>query len=435
MHFVAEPAAFPAIFRYGAQDLSMGPAIADFSVSFFGMSKKGVSIFDSNARKANMEALHKYFIKPGGLRDLTTSAQRFISDQLDTILKRIKTVDTASASSTTLDLYDLVRKTIFYTTLKVTISESESVVNEDFVALFECFDKAIPKAFAGLPLKYVASESYRAREQLVQILQNDSFVPSKYLLERHAFLSDKGMSIDDIARDNLLWVWGAGTNFIPSQFWHIYHIVCSRDALVGIRREVDNIIAQRKNKEGAPADDQFDGIFTTQELDKMVGLESAFKESNRLTMTNMIVREVMRDMDLDLRLAQREGSSSKYFVEKGSTVVLYPPLLHQDPHVFEKPKEYRWNRFMKDQLTGKAPQFKNASGEVIRDPFRGFGGGAHYCPGRKMAGNIAKAFAASLVYQYDMELVGSPTEFDFARDAFGVLKPKSHVEIRFSPRK
>jgi len=359
-----------------------------------------------------MKALHKQFVQTQGLQDLTEAAQRIICDQLNTL---------QCSQTSTLDLYNVVRKTIFHATLRIAISESKSVANDDFIALFECFDKAIPKAFAGLPLRYVASESYKAREQLVKILQSDSFVPSNYLKDRRQFLLAKGMSRDDVARDNLLWVWGAGTNFVPSQFWHIYHIITHKDAMEGIRKEVQDIISQRDD------DDHFDGTFTSQELERMVGLESAFKESNRLTMTNMIAREVMHDMDLDLRLDQPGGG--KYFLEQGSQILLYPPLLHQDPCVFEAPKEYRWNRFI------LGTQFKNSSGQVLQDPFRGFGGGAHYCPGRKLATNMAKAFAATLVYQYNMELVGSPTEYDLARDAFGVLYPKSHVDICFTPRK
>lgn len=83
-----------------------------------------------------------------------------------------------------------------------------------------------------------------------------------------------------------------------------------------------------------------------------------------------------------------------------------------------------------------SPTFLTANGDKkIADPFRAFGGGAHYCPGRKFATSIAKSFTANLVYRYDMNLLGSTrAEYDFARDAFGVLHPKNDVDIQICLR-
>lgn len=433
IHFIVEPAAFPAIFRNNPTDLSMGPAIAEIGHTLFGMSKKGLSIFNDDVRKRNMDALHNHVLKSNGLGNIIENAQQEIHEQLSVLLG-----DSTGRSTTTLDLHDMVRKTIFYATLRVAISKSECVVNDEFIRFFDIFEEAIPKAFYGLPIKYVAHDSYKAREELVKIFQSDEFVPSAYLQERRCFLSSLGMSADDIARDDLYWTSVACTNLIPSHFWHIYYIACNPNAFHGIRQEVDNVIAARKQKKEDRHQQQhlpFDGTFTMEELDSMVGLESAYKESNRLSSTILIGREVMRDMEIDLRLKKKP---SKYFLSKGSRIALYPPLLHQDPSVFENPKDYVWDRFLVDSTTGKSPTFTNSQGEVIHDPFRTFGGGAHHCPGRKLASNIAKCFAANLVYSYDMEVIGGgeyPIEFDMSRDGFGVLRPKTNVTMRFTPRK
>lgn len=113
--------------------------------------------------------------------------------------------------------------------------------------------------------------------------------------------------------------------------------------------------------------------------------------------------------------------------------MFYPPHLHKDPAVFESPDEYRWNRFLPDPDTGRSPTFRAASGEIINDPCRVFGGGAHYCPGRKFAANVAKGFVANMIYKYDMKIIGS-TEFDTNRKQLGVLHPKDSVEIELSKR-
>eukprot|EP00536_Pseudo-nitzschia_multiseries_P014951 jgi/Psemu1/40725/gm1.40725_g len=538
LHLVTEPAAFASVFRYGPKHLSMGPAIADFSATFFGMSKEGLACFDGGARNRNRNrnrattALHEHFLRNDGLRTLVRRGQDSLLKHTRSALAGLSSWSSTTSTeepkppttttSTTMDLYDFVRKTMFYATLETTISESECIVNERFVRLYETFDKAIPKAFAGMPLWLTAPESYRAREQLVAILTSSSssssssssptWIPSDYLKSRRAFLESLRMSEDDIARDNLLWVFGACTNFVPSQFWHLYHVIANEEAFSAIRDEVDAIVRNRKRKRNQHQyqhrdstsnnndededEDETAGrvvgiekeettpagrglVFSPEELDEMVGLESAFRETIRLTMTGMVMREVMQDMELDLRLGHRNGDGdgddgetqthphpTKYFLTKGSSVVLYPPLLHHDPTVFPEPRKYQWDRFL---LTNKTKQpetetktetgattrneLRSSRGYAIRDPFCGFGGGAHYCPGRKFASNMAKAFVANLVYNYDMELVSEDQqqqhchhhqqqqqhwpqalEYDVARDAFGLLHPKSGVRVRFSDR-
>ena len=183
------------------------------------------------------------------------------------------------------------------------------------------------------------------------------------------------MTADDVARDSLLWVWAGGSNFVPAQFWNLYFLVSNPDAMEAVRQEVDTILSKRR-----PEDGPFDGTFTMDELESMVKLESAFKESIRLSMTALIARTVMQDMTIDLKLSNTSTRSSKYFLEKGSIMFMYPPILHHDPTVFEQPKEYRWNRFYQDETTGKAPKkFRTATGETIADPFRVFGGGKPIC--------------------------------------------------------
>merc|ERR1719188_2888905 len=137
----------------------------------------------------------------------------------------------------------MIKKTIFYATLETIISKSTA--NDDFIANFELFDRAMSTAFTGLPIKYFASKSYKAREKLVKNLLDKSIVLSDYLKERDFLLLSRGMSKEDVARDNILWVWGASTNLIPSQFWMIYFIASNKDALSGVRKEVDHILSQR----------------------------------------------------------------------------------------------------------------------------------------------------------------------------------------------
>ena len=184
LHLVAEPAAFPAIFRYNMDYLSMAPVARDFSDTFFGMSQSGLVSFDSRKeiRKGMTELLHKHLLKSDGLHGLSQSAHRIIDQHITSI---VSTPDNSGndTSIRTIDLYTMVRKVVFRTTLETMVCKS--VANDDFIALYEKLDGAMKTAVTGLPLRYFAPEAYKAREELVRILKSkdDDSNASGYLME------------------------------------------------------------------------------------------------------------------------------------------------------------------------------------------------------------------------------------------------------------
>ena len=254
-------------------------------------------------------------------------------------------------------------------------------------------------------MKLFAPTSFKARAKLVQWMNDSKNSWRPYMQERRDFLSKQGdMSMDDLAKDNLLWTWGSVSNFVPSNFWFLYQVANTPAALEAIRAEVDVVLDKQES-------------LSVSDLDNMKALDSAFQEVLRLYNRFLISRQALQDMELDLKNGQ------KYFVKEGEQVVMFTPILHHDPALYPNPSEYHWDRFLKQPTSGSA-----------RPEMRPFGGGPHYCPGRKFATNGAKAMVAHMVHKYDLVLHGTATP-DMSRDGLGILHSKTPVQVTLKPRR
>ena len=167
-----------------------------------------------------------------------------------------------------------------------------------------------------------------------------------------------------------------------------------------------------------------------EELDQLVRLDSAITETLRLQSESMIARDVVEDLDLDLKIANHET----YFLKKDSRVAVMMSCLHLDESVFQHAQEFQWDRFLPDSQ-GNAPVFTK-NGKVLATPVRPFGGGVSMCPGRKFARYEVKAFVAEILHRYELELVDTSKNLktDPSRAGLGINVPLDDVDVRISKR-
>jgi sterol 14-demethylase len=95
------------------------------------------------------------------------------------------------------------------------------------------------------------------------------------------------------------------------------------------------------------------------------------------------------------RVAQQDLTLGRYRIRKGWVVALCPPVAQRLPEVFPRPLAYEPERF----LGGAGPP---------RNSIIAFGGGTHACIGRPFAQLATRAFVATLLRAFDLELVGTP---------------------------
>ena len=193
-------------------------------------------------------------------------------------------------------------------------------------------------------------------------------------------------------------LWATIANAIPATYWTLLYLLKSK-SITQIKKEViENL--------------NIDNGFDKEGLGKCVLLHSAIQETLRLISGSMIMREALEDVDLEL-------TSGLVRIPRGSRVVCYPALAHNDSRIFENANEFRVDRFL-----------------TPTKDFYPFGMGESLCPGRFWAVNEIKMFIALVLQKMDLEVVGDCVlpEFDWSRVGLGVYPPVSDnvkVEYKF----
>ena len=247
-------------------------------------------------------------------------------------------------------------------------------------------------------------------------------------------MDEMNINKEDGCRFNLSIVWGSVANTMPAAFWLLYYLLSDKGsgAYNAIQTEIDSIISKKKRPERGIDIEEF----TQDELDSMISIDSALMETLRLQSESLIAREVTEDFIFDLKIP----GCQKYYLRKGSRVVIYPSMLHYDDSVFESPQSFQWNRFLPDPSTGEKPKFYK-NGRLIAQPVKPFGGGSSMCPGRKFAFNEIKVFTALLLSNFDLSLVTSNgisppfPEIDSSRVGLGITIPVGDIPIEIRKRR
>jgi sterol 14-demethylase len=139
-----------------------------------------------------------------------------------------------------------------------------------------------------------------------------------------------------------------------------------------------------------------DGVcrLTAKDLDRLVLLEWALKESERLRpMTTMLWRKTVSTYTL-----------GPYEIPKGWITMICPAVSHCLPDVFSNPHAYDPTRF--------GPPRE----EDLRVPFSlvGFGGGSHKCPGHRLAYAFMKTVVTLVLNNYSCELSTADPQPDYS---------------------
>ncbi|XP_075069678.1 cytochrome P450 7B1 isoform X1 [Mixophyes fleayi] len=305
------------------------------------------------------------------------------------------------------------------------VADGRKVISE-MREKFTKFDAKFPYLVINIPIALLG-DTKNIREQLI-----DFFMPHKMdtrrglseviqarkeILEEYDVLQDY-----DKAAHHFAFLWASVGNTIPATFWAMYYLVRHPEALAAVRDEIDHLLQSTGQKKGA----DYDIHITREQLDNLVLLGSAIKESLRLCSASMNIRVVQEDFLLELEDDQAVS------LRKGDFVAIYPPALHKDPEIYEDPEEYKYDRFVED---GKEKTTFYKKGKKLKDFLMPFGSGISKCPGRFFAVNEVKQFLAVLLMYVDMEPVEhKPLGYDNSRSGLGILLPESDTEFRFKPK-
>ncbi|KAE9977315.1 hypothetical protein BLS_001499 [Venturia inaequalis] len=163
--------------------------------------------------------------------------------------------------------------------------------------------------------------------------------------------------------------------------------------------------------------DECDGQFTRAHLQRMVKMDSFFKESQRLNPANSTT--INRLMRADFTL------SNGLTLPKGSRFCVPASQVSLDPEVWEDP--YEFDGFRYETLRNEKPE--NISQMQFPTPTTHslhFGTGRHVCPGRFLAVVQMKLVTAVILRHYDFKLQDGETKRPHNVN-FGPINTPSHI--------
>ncbi|XP_075995842.1 cytochrome P450 7B1 isoform X2 [Genypterus blacodes] len=288
-----------------------------------------------------------------------------------------------------------------------------SVLREEFVQ----FDRMFPLLMAQIPIWLLGRTnairrkliSYFLRDRMSRWSDGSLFVKRRSdLLERYAALTD-----GDRAAHHFAILWASVGNTVPATFWALYHLLSHPEALRAVRQEVQSVLTLPTEQ-----------TVTIEQLDRLLYLESAIRESLRLSSASMNIRVAQEDFAL--RLDGRPSVS----IRKGDIIALYPQSIHMDPDIYQEPQTFRFDRFVQDSRV-RTDFYKD--GQKLRYYLMPFGSGSSMCPGRHFAINEIKQFLCLLLLHFDLQLVQGQTQvgLDFSRAGLGILLPANDVLFRY----
>ncbi|CAK4033384.1 P450 monooxygenase [Lecanosticta acicola] len=196
--------------------------------------------------------------------------------------------------------------------------------------------------------------------------------------------------------------------------------------LAGIREEVERVY------------EEANGVWTKQELNKLLRTDSALRETMRNnditphTTRKVVAKDGVRNAE--------EGWTAPY----GSSIAVNNADRHHDPDIYPSPNQYDAFRFSRPREAFQASgsnmgeqekmeflKLQNTSFTSTSENFLPFGHGRHACPGRFFVQQELKMVLAYMVMNYDIEpLPGRPASTLFGMTLVPPMKAKIRVKRR-----
>lgn len=242
---------------------------------------------------------------------------------------------------------------------------------------------------------------------------------SAFIYDRQQYFSSEGLSLEDIARSEMMTSIALLSNTMPATFWLVYHIISNPAVLADCREE----LTRAMNMDGHATGDAVRSIDIDYIRRQCPIMLSTFKEIFRYHGVGISSRVILEDHMLDGR-----------FLLKKDNILLIPGVVqHEERSIWgDDVDEFSHKRFVNEQSGGKAGRKLNAVA------FRGFGGGSTLCPGRHFAATEIMAFAALFILRFDSRPASgarwSMPSVEKTNLATSIHQPDHDVEIEVTLR-
>ncbi|KAH8898550.1 cytochrome P450 [Thozetella sp. PMI_491] len=322
----------------------------------------------------------------------------------------------AEKGPTVIKMYDWIRRTVMVATTDIMFGPGNPFKEPENVdAWIEFETKGMPLLALDVLPDWMMREGIRARETLVTamdryMIKRSLGEASDFLQRRVEFYLQEGVPENDISRlavaDNIAF----SSNLIPTEFWFLYHLFSDPVILKDCREEIEMAV---QHKADGTHLINFDYVKNSCPV-----LQSTWREVFRVHGFGLVPRRALADHMLD----------NRYLIKKEGTVFTPYRVQHHDPNNWGVTQgEFDYKRFLR------------GSGLARHDPavLRGFGNGAHLCPGRHFASAEILLFTTLVILRFDAKPVGGSwprPSVERSSQVAAVDQPDHDLHIELQPR-
>ncbi|KAI1173339.1 cytochrome P450 [Nemania sp. FL0916] len=414
LYIVTATSLIPSVQRQ-SRVLSFNPIQIKAVTNFASPSKEALDLINLNID--NEKGFIHGFLKAVYPTLTGTMLDMLNQRTVDVILAEFDKFAAKGCSPTIVDLYKWMDQQITYVTTDSIYGPHNPLRDPENFKAWHVFEAKTMTLVMGILPSIFAADAIKARAFLSKKYQNYfaqdwHLEGSDYIKRRYAYLCERGLSADDVAKIELTGVFPLIGNTIPTAFWLVYRIFSSPIVLEDCRREVLQAVSEQ------------DGICTIDASyikDHCPILSSTYQEVLRFHGMGTSVRVALEDHLLE----------GKYMIKKGGMVMISGRVQHSDAKLWgDDFDKFCHKRFL------KTPEGKKRHNPVA---FRGFGGGSTLCPGRHFATTEILLFATLLILRFDIRLADGLTEWpmpptDQSSQAAAVDQPGHDIRIELLPK-
>ncbi|KAK9459831.1 cytochrome P450 [Lipomyces oligophaga] len=307
---------------------------------------------------------------------------------------------------------------------------------DEILAPYTIFENNIAKYVSGIPGIFLKS-IYEARAEVLRLLgkfstefeltpDSPNFIGGIYKIFKD---NGKYTEEEDFAGYFLSILFASMSNSVPAACWYLMFMLNSP----GMIKKIECIIQDHV--------DQKSGELDWKSVYELPELESAFKETVRLTSNVTLNRYVTNDTKVKIAQPTDNKLYKEYNLNKGDNVIIFTSLSHWNEEAFPDPMTFYPQRFLPGNKSLLPHEKLSVSeqddpGNPAWKSYIPWGGGKHMCPGRHLAKVEAISQLIYLIsyYQITPQLQSVPEMSISGNFGTGAIRPLTDYPIKLEIR-
>jgi Cytochrome P450 len=278
-----------------------------------------------------------------------------------------------SSNDRTIGLWNLVIPMIYESSSRAAFGDS--FPHESTLSDFIKFDEGFTLLAARLPTIFTGTyDAARARLIKQLIRWTNAGKPNRespagispLVTEAVDTMCQADLSAFDIGGHLLSLLWGTQANTMWTTFWFLAYVLQDPENVRRLRKEIDDALSAQF---GGSVKALVEADPAKLSSNDFILLESAFRETMRLSSGVIIARQVSNDVTL------HTSAGKPTLLVPGEVIFVTPRSVHLNADVYEDPFSFKLDRFVTDD--GMALRHPTVDGKLLPYNLLAWGGGKH----------------------------------------------------------